>query len=317
MPLVQAGRMNEHTVRTTIRTFADELTGHWLDVRGAELDGSQYLKITNVPGVLCDPAVRDDGTVEWEYRLCLASQADPARVIEMALAAVPAGLLKHAQHRPAVPETRLPHRQRFLDPQPAPPHQPDRHRMPDPAGQRQELAMGREHEITMIPRRAVVRQDDPAAAVHRDLPRPDPLIQHARNQRPGDLPPRIAARTQPHRQQIQHIITGLGHARQRPVTEHRLDMRVKDVPVRLLRRIGTGMPADPLHALLGEPGAPELGVDEHPGPLVMGDLELRVPRQPLARPVPGPAGAVQLIGEAQLPPICIGSSNLTVASRAC
>ncbi len=229
MPLVQAGRMNEHTVRTTIRTFADELTGHWLDVRGAELDGSQYLKITNVPGVLCDPAVRDDGTVEWEYRLCLASQADPARVIEMALAAVPAGLLKHAQHRPAVPETRLPHRQRFLDPQPA----------------------------------------------------------------------------------------GLGHARQRPVTEHRLDMRVKDVPVRLLRRIGTGMPADPLHALLGEPGAPELGVDEHPGPLVMGDLELRVPRQPLARPVPGPAGAVQLIGEAQLPPICIGSSNLTVASRAC
>ncbi len=86
MPLVQAGRTNEHAVRTAIRTFADELTSHWLDVRGPGLDGSQYLKITNVPGVLCDLAVRDDGTVEWEYRLCQAQQVDPARVIEMALA---------------------------------------------------------------------------------------------------------------------------------------------------------------------------------------------------------------------------------------
>lgn len=55
--------------------IADELTGYSLDVRDRE--GSHVLKVTNVPGLLCEVLITADGSVEWECRPCDSSQANP------------------------------------------------------------------------------------------------------------------------------------------------------------------------------------------------------------------------------------------------
>jgi hypothetical protein len=52
------------------------------------------------------------------------------------------------------------------------------------------------------------------------------------------------------------------------------------------------MPPNPFLALIPESGTAELRVNEHPRPLVMCDLQLRVLSQPPTRPVPGTAGDV-------------------------
>ena len=51
-----------------MHTVADGLAQHGLRVRGPE-PGSQYLKISDVPGISCDVAIIEDGPAEWEYRM--------------------------------------------------------------------------------------------------------------------------------------------------------------------------------------------------------------------------------------------------------
>src|SRR5215470_13615858 len=115
--------------------------------------------------------------------------------------------------------------------------------------------MGREHEIAMIPVTAIVREGNAAAAVHGDLPRADPLIKNARDQRTGDLAARIAPLTQPDSQQVNHVIAGLRNRREGPVPEYRADVRVQDGPVCGLGRVGASVPTNPLLALVPEPGS--------------------------------------------------------------
>jgi hypothetical protein len=79
------GRAGHKGAREAIQVFADELTDKGFDIRGPEWDRSQYLKITNVQGVLCDLAVRDDGIAEWCYHLCLGCQVDAAQITAMVL----------------------------------------------------------------------------------------------------------------------------------------------------------------------------------------------------------------------------------------
>jgi len=60
------------------------------------------------------------------------------------------------------------------------------------------------------------------------FPARDGLIKNARDQRAGDLAAGITALTQPDRQQIYHVIPGLRDRRNRPVTQHRADMRAEN-----------------------------------------------------------------------------------------
>jgi hypothetical protein len=81
--LVQQNERASSATLKAMRTVADGLTSHALDVSGPEWDGSQYLKITNVRGVLCEVTMREDGSVEWEYLLPHDSQADPAHLTDV------------------------------------------------------------------------------------------------------------------------------------------------------------------------------------------------------------------------------------------
>ena len=227
---------------------------------------------------------------------------------------VSARLLEYPQHSPIVPETGFLHSQRFLDPQAATAHQPDRQRVSDPAylrllaplGEHEKLRMRRKHEIIMIPVPAVVRQGNPTAAVHGDLPRRDSLVKNARDQRTGDLAARIAPLAQPDCQQIYHVIACLRDRCERPVSQDRADVGPENALVSLLGQLGARMASNPLLALIPEPRAAQLGVDEHPSALVVRDLELSVLSEPLPAAVPRPALAVQFVCEAQLTLAAIG-----------
>jgi hypothetical protein len=81
--LVQQNERASSATLKAMNTVADGLTSHALDVSGPEWDGSQYLKITNVRGVLSEVTVREDGSVEWEYLLSRDSQADPAHFTDV------------------------------------------------------------------------------------------------------------------------------------------------------------------------------------------------------------------------------------------
>lgn len=102
--------------------------------------------------------------------------------------------------------------------------------------------MRREHEIIVIAITAIVRQGNSAAPVHGDLPRPHRLIKNTRDQRAGDLAAGIAPLAQPDTQQAGHVIAGLRDRRQRPVTQHRADVRAEDALVRLLGKLGARVP---------------------------------------------------------------------------
>jgi hypothetical protein len=68
-----------------MRTVAEGLADHGLEVHGPEPDESAYLKITNSPGTLCDILISEDGSAEWEYRLSRARYTDPAVITDIAL----------------------------------------------------------------------------------------------------------------------------------------------------------------------------------------------------------------------------------------
>jgi len=78
------GRDGDSTPGTVISTVADRLADHGLDVRSTER-GSHYLKITHVPGVLCDVVICEGGSAEWEYRLSRGRYADPAVITSLVL----------------------------------------------------------------------------------------------------------------------------------------------------------------------------------------------------------------------------------------
>jgi hypothetical protein len=81
--LVQQNEQGSSATRKAMHAVADGLTSRALDVSGPEWDGSQYLKITNVRGVLSEITIRDDGSVEWEYTSSHDSQADPAHFTDV------------------------------------------------------------------------------------------------------------------------------------------------------------------------------------------------------------------------------------------
>jgi hypothetical protein len=155
--------------------------------------------------------------------------------------------------------------------------------------------MGGEREIAVLPAAAVVGQGDTVTAVHGDLPRANPIVKNARDQRAGDLAARIAALTEPDRPQVGHVIVRLRHGRECLVPRTGADVGVQDVPVLGLGRLGADMPSDPFLALGGEPGTTELG-SMNTRALVVGDLELcvlasRLPDPYRGQPLPSSSSA--------------------------
>jgi hypothetical protein len=77
-----------------ILAIADLLTGHGYDIRGTGRTGDSFLKVTNVPGALCDLVINANGSIEVDYRLCDPCRANPEHLISMTmtfLAAAPQG----------------------------------------------------------------------------------------------------------------------------------------------------------------------------------------------------------------------------------
>jgi hypothetical protein len=64
--------------------IADGLTAEGFDVRSPALDGSSYMKITNVWGTRCELTITDSGIMTWESRSRHGSNADPARLMALA-----------------------------------------------------------------------------------------------------------------------------------------------------------------------------------------------------------------------------------------
>lgn len=58
--------------------LATLVIGDELAARSPDRDGSQFLKVTNVPGMLCQVSVAADGLVEWEIRPCEGHRQGPA-----------------------------------------------------------------------------------------------------------------------------------------------------------------------------------------------------------------------------------------------
>jgi len=130
----------------------------------------------------------------------------------------------------------------------------------------------RKNEIVVIPVTTIVRQGNTTTPVHGDLPRANRFIKNTRDQRASDLPARITPLTQPDCQEIYHVISELSDRRKRPVPEHRADMRAQNALIRLLRQFRACVTAYPLLAFIPEPRATQLGIYEHPRPLVVRDL---------------------------------------------
>lgn len=87
--------------RMAALVIADELTGHDLDVRSPGWDGSEYLKVTSAPGMLCEVWVSASGQVEWECSPSAGRQADPACTAGRVLGILGAGAGAAASGRAA------------------------------------------------------------------------------------------------------------------------------------------------------------------------------------------------------------------------
>jgi hypothetical protein len=72
-------------LRGLVLAVADRLTDHRLDIRSPEWERSHLLRITNIPGVMSEISVYDNGAVEWEYCQCHGNPADPAVIAKMAM----------------------------------------------------------------------------------------------------------------------------------------------------------------------------------------------------------------------------------------
>ncbi len=70
--------------------IADGLTAHDLDVLDPAGEGSQYLKVTNARGALCEIMISEDGSVTWEYRP-FSGGPGPAQITAMILELLGAG----------------------------------------------------------------------------------------------------------------------------------------------------------------------------------------------------------------------------------
>lgn len=79
--LTMQARDDEQAGREAARlalVIGDELTACSLDVRSPDWDGSQFLKVTNVPWMLSQVSVAAGGLVEWERWPCKGRQDDLA-----------------------------------------------------------------------------------------------------------------------------------------------------------------------------------------------------------------------------------------------
>jgi hypothetical protein len=81
--VVQPNERASSATLKAIHAVADGLTRCALDVSGPEWDGSQFLKITNVRGVLSEVTIRDNGSVEWEYLISHDSETDAAHFTDV------------------------------------------------------------------------------------------------------------------------------------------------------------------------------------------------------------------------------------------
>jgi len=63
--------------------LADTLTGHGFDVLDPDPAAVHHLKITNVPGALCDLDLHASGRIEMNYRLGDPCEAEPDRLAQV------------------------------------------------------------------------------------------------------------------------------------------------------------------------------------------------------------------------------------------
>lgn len=66
-----------------LRIVADGLTSQGFDVRSPAWEDAEFLRVTNVRGMLCEVTINSTGRVCWECRLCNGSHHDPAHVVNM------------------------------------------------------------------------------------------------------------------------------------------------------------------------------------------------------------------------------------------
>jgi len=69
---------------------ADGLTAHDLDVLDPAGEGSQYLKVTNARGALCEIMISEHGSATWEYHP-FSGEPGPAQITAMVLELLGAG----------------------------------------------------------------------------------------------------------------------------------------------------------------------------------------------------------------------------------
>lgn len=87
MPTMLNVRQNEgadhSTVNRDLRILADGLTSQGFDVRSPAWEDMEFLRVTNVRGMLCEVSINSTGRVCWECRLCNGSHHDPVQVVNM------------------------------------------------------------------------------------------------------------------------------------------------------------------------------------------------------------------------------------------
>jgi hypothetical protein len=93
-PAPEAEAAGDDTTGDVIGTVMDGLASHGLDVRSPEWDGAHILKMTHVPGILCEVAIYDSGSVVWEYRMLGGAKVDPVHVTSIAMSILGASFME-------------------------------------------------------------------------------------------------------------------------------------------------------------------------------------------------------------------------------
>jgi len=100
-PLMSAAALTGHDQQDCSETaadvrlaIADGLTAHDLDVLDPAAEGSQYLKVTNARGALCEIMISEHGSATWEYHP-FGGEPGPAQVTAMVLELLGAGNGEH------------------------------------------------------------------------------------------------------------------------------------------------------------------------------------------------------------------------------
>jgi hypothetical protein len=95
----QSKGADNSAVNEDLRIVADGLTSQGFDVRSPAWEDTQFLRVTNVRGMLCEVTISSTGRVFWECRrLCDGGgQHDAAQVVKMVTGILGSGVASSAE----------------------------------------------------------------------------------------------------------------------------------------------------------------------------------------------------------------------------